>query len=1280
MKTILLSIFLFLASSSLSIAQECAISGEFEILSTSQGSPLSGPFQSGEQVDVKFTLTEFTGVDNGCQWLQGLIPQFGNGWDPASFDENGMPVISSEIEKTAQYPATWGWYTDVHYNNATTNVTVGEFDDDEFLDICHASEGNCSNSGTEQGDLMPPGWYSWNPLDGINGSGHPDLDWGDGFGCGFGQGPWTVTFTLNVRTENNEDFNDLSLKMYTVSDGETGSYSGPPSICSMDLPFIFIAEYGCPGEVSVISVPADQICSGVTTLIEFETDFSFSWLEYVSLDGAISGSGVEWNLNLVNESEEIQYLEFYLNLYNGLGCSGGSVLFSVEVYPEIDINLNSDSYCAVGLIDLGGNPTATNHVSEIELFDWSIDSIGNVSNPEVYLDSTFSYSLVVEDDNGCSVEATNTITVVDFNYEIILNYDICNSDLLITIGTNIDTGNTNSWIVDGAFVEDSYSLDLEYSVYGSGPIDIEVTTENEGCIFSKDTLVYLNTIPSFIFNQEDSLKYCPSNSVVLEAILTDEYNNLEYSWTGPMLTSDSSSIFIEHPGLYYLTVTSEFGCSSFDSITIFQSESLNYNVIGNSSTCFGDELLELSLSQEADTVSWYVDGALLSNEQNISLSGEINGNGAHDILVIIVDSFSCESMIQYEIDLGINETGSMDFIPDSLTACTNVPLTLMVDSIDVLFEVIWISPLGDVEEDSIQVFESGLYSLIITTEANCILMDSMFVQLNDPISYEIIGSDLTCINDDTLNLTISDNSYQSINWLLDGNLISSADELSISADLFGVGSHILLAIIEDSTACDYTIEKDVFLSLLESIYLPYDSLFLCPQDEFTIQFQDIDYDAFDITWTGPNGITMQDSIIPFNNGFHHVNLSSPEGCTIEDSVYVEFFSTYQLVGDTIGCSISDILELSISDSSNIEISWYVDDVFYSSDYKIELTESNHGYGYHNISATIIDSNLCESQVNKMIFLDTLYNIDLSSIQDSVQLCPQSNYGIISDSFDLSNYSILWMSPNENTSLDSIQVNETGLHLFKISNDIGCVLVDSVYIDLIEVTIPVIIGEDSICFGELSSLSLTDDVDQILWSNGEITNQTQVPGGTYFIQVVDSNGCSSQSLDFIVHEETEIIANFEQNISEFTVDFMNTSTNGETYLWNFGDTETSTEENPSHTYTIEDSYEVELLVNNMDCSDKIIKEIVIMIDDVQNYNSDIHLYPNPTSSNFYIEFDGISSIKNLQIRDITGRLFKSKQLRTSNNQIYIQADFEAGMYFVTMEFQDQIISKKITFVN
>jgi PKD repeat protein len=75
---------------------------------------------------------------------------------------------------------------------------------------------------------------------------------------------------------------------------------------------------------------------------------------------------------------------------------------------------------------------------------------------------------------------------------------------------------------------------------------------------------------------------------------------------------------------------------------------------------------------------------------------------------------------------------------------------------------------------------------------------------------------------------------------------------------------------------------------------------------------------------------------------------------------------------------------------------------------------------------------------------------------------------------------------------------------------------------------------------------------------------------------------------------EPVADFDVSVTSCSADIVtsNKSTNATSYLWKFGDGETSTEESPSHTYSTPNTYTVELTVSDGTNSDTKTKSITI----------------------------------------------------------------------------------------
>ncbi|MCC7244239.1 MAG: PKD domain-containing protein, partial [Saprospiraceae bacterium] len=88
-------------------------------------------------------------------------------------------------------------------------------------------------------------------------------------------------------------------------------------------------------------------------------------------------------------------------------------------------------------------------------------------------------------------------------------------------------------------------------------------------------------------------------------------------------------------------------------------------------------------------------------------------------------------------------------------------------------------------------------------------------------------------------------------------------------------------------------------------------------------------------------------------------------------------------------------------------------------------------------------------------------------------------------------------------------------------------------------------------------------------------------GTYSVTLVATNGLGSDT-EIKTNYITVLappVAGFTYSLNNLTATFTNTSTNGVTYFWNFGDGTNSTAANPVHTYAVGGSYTVTLTVTS-----------------------------------------------------------------------------------------------------
>ena len=153
-------------------------------------------------------------------------------------------------------------------------------------------------------------------------------------------------------------------------------------------------------------------------------------------------------------------------------------------------------------------------------------------------------------------------------------------------------------------------------------------------------------------------------------------------------------------------------------------------------------------------------------------------------------------------------------------------------------------------------------------------------------------------------------------------------------------------------------------------------------------------------------------------------------------------------------------------------------------------------------------------------------------------------------------------------------------------------------------------------------------------------------GTYVVQVV--SGCGLAIDTVIISNYPAATASFTSTTSFFSVVFNNTSTNGVSYSWNFGDGNTSTDMNPTHIYNDEGTYTVVLTVTDQ-CGNTATSSQVVTIDVQFNSLVDeaiqqLNIYPNPTDGEVFVQFafDGTKDI-HIRLADLTGRMIYSRNM-------------------------------------
>lgn len=206
----------------------------------------------------------------------------------------------------------------------------------------------------------------------------------------------------------------------------------------------------------------------------------------------------------------------------------------------------------------------------------------------------------------------------------------------------------------------------------------------------------------------------------------------------------------------------------------------------------------------------------------------------------------------------------------------------------------------------------------------------------------------------------------------------------------------------------------------------------------------------------------------------------------------------------------------------------------------------------------------------------------------------------------------------------------------------------------------------------------------------VPNYGLANGSTSTLQILplcsSSNpyGCSSCYAYFSIYpDQANPGLYFAQNLSAGT---------GLSYLWDFGDGSTSTQQFPSHTYATPGNYNICLTVNDGTgcvhtyCNSSylvfkneggLISQLTVLgplqIDETAE-NLDFSVYPNPASTYIDITIHR-ATVKNLvRISDLTGKQIEVFELTAEANQLPL-GNLSNGVYILTLTLPDGKTIKK-----
>ena len=804
----------------------------------------------------------------------------------------------------------------------------------------------------------------------------------------------------------------------------------------------------------------------------------------------------------------------------------------------------------------------------------------------------YTVQLTASGNGSCDDATTMQVEVFDVPTVSINTASTC---LGSAIGFSANTTNTSTyaWSFGDGNTSTSNAPSHTYSTAGSYTVSLTVTSIN-GCTATTTATATANPIPVAGFTAN---KVCVGSNTSFNNTSSIASGTMTYAWAfgdGATSTGTSPTHNYSSKGTYTvtLTVTSGAGCSHIFSsnIEVYGMPTADFT---GTNVCVGSATSFANYSASATSHAWAFGDGNSSSLANPSHTYKAAGT----YVVTLTSSNANGCSDQKSVSVVVYADPTADF--STANGCVNTSISFSNSSSTGAY--IW--DFGDgyastAANPSHTYKTAGSYtvSLKVSNSFGCKseVMQSITIYAAPTAGF----NDAQGCAQKGVSFTNTSSGASGYAWSFGDNGTSASANPSHTYTTAGTYSVKLTA--SNTNGCASTITKSVTISANPTV--GFTAADACNGKQ--VAFTNSSSDGVN-AWSFGDGATSSlknPSHLYSASGTYTATLTvtSAQGCTGSMNRSVSVFpnptASFSATPLCTGPSANFNNTSSIS-SGSINSSWNYGDGSTGG----ANTHTYTSAGTYNVVLTVTSNNGCVSTVAKSV---GVYNAPSASFT-APSVCDGKSVEFFNTSGNTTASSWDFGDGASSTNASPThRYSASGSYSVKLtaSNAIGCNSVaTNTVIVLANPTADFNVSNG--CAG--TSIAFTNNSGSAansLWDFGDgASSNAMNPNHTYSgsgsktigLKVTSSNGCTdvtTKSIDIFARP----MASFSTNntCDGDLTQFINTSQNGNTFNWNFGDGNTSTNTNPTNMYAASGNYMASLVVDNANCSDTLTRNVAI----------------------------------------------------------------------------------------